>query len=165
MPRVTDLILPILGIAVIAAIGVALAKKKPAAAGKSTEAPTKRAPLTEREQSMFFRLTESFPDHVVLAQVAFSALLDAKSQSARNTFDRKVADFVLFTKGFEAIAAIELDDASHRSKKARDAERDEMLKKAGYAVLRFKNVPDSADLKLAVAALSASPKAQARQTT
>ncbi|MFX5521836.1 hypothetical protein ABTD78_21465, partial [Acinetobacter baumannii] len=51
--------------------------------------------LTEREKPMFFRLRQAFPDDVVLSQVAFSALLTAKDQPTRSTFNRKVADFVV----------------------------------------------------------------------
>jgi very-short-patch-repair endonuclease len=87
---------------------------------------------------------------VVLAQVAFSALLDARSRATRNTFDRKVADFVLCTKAFEVIAVIELDDSSHQKKAAADVARDELLILAGYQVLRFAKVPDVAELGAAV---------------
>jgi very-short-patch-repair endonuclease len=102
----------------------------------------RKNPLTQREQSMYFRLTQSLPDHVVLAQVAFSSLLGAKSVATRNTFDRKVADFVVCSKAFEVLAVIELDDASHKGKGAADARRDEMLTRAGYRVIRYANVPD-----------------------
>jgi len=99
---------------------------------------------------MFFRLTATYPQHVVLAQVAFSALVDTRDRPTRNTFNRKVADFVLCDKSFAVIAVIELDDKSHRGREATDADRDAILVRAGYRVLRFKNVPDSADLLTAV---------------
>lgn len=54
--------------------------------------------LTEREQAMFYTLQQAFPNEVVLGQVAFSALLTAKYQPTRSTFNRKVADFVVATK-------------------------------------------------------------------
>ena len=138
-------------IAAVAFVGIAIALaalrrlegvKKRRASGHLYAKP----PLTEREQSMYFRLAKTFPDHVVLAQVAFSALLDTKDRPTRSTFDRKVADFVLCTKAFVPIAVIELDDRSHRGKEQADASRDATLTKAGYRVLRFKNVPDGADL-------------------
>lgn len=98
--------------------------------------------LTDREQAMYFRLKQAFPDDVVLGQVAFSALVTAKDQATRATFNRKVADFVLASKAFEVIAIIELDDASHRGREDHDSRRDALLERAGYRVLRFKNVPD-----------------------
>jgi len=98
--------------------------------------------LTEREQPMFFRLQQAFPSDVVLSQVAFSALLTAKDQPTRAMFNRKVADFVVLTKAFEVLAVIELDDSSHKGREVQDSKRDSLLERAGYRVLRFKNVPD-----------------------
>ena len=93
---------------------------------------------------MYWRLVEGLPEYVVLAQVAFSALLYAQSWRTRNQFNTKVADFVICTRAFEVIAIIELDDSSHRDEeaKARDAHRDAMLEEAGYRVLRYTRVPD-----------------------
>jgi len=98
--------------------------------------------LTEREQPMFFRLQQAFPNDVVLSQIAFSALLTAKDQPTRSMFNRKVADFVVATKAFEVLAVIELDDSSHKGREVQDGKRDSLLERAGYRVLRFKNVPD-----------------------
>jgi very-short-patch-repair endonuclease len=151
--KTTDMLLigAVLLIGAAAAIGAAKGKKR------TTESPTAKRPLTEREQAMFFRLQQAFPDLLVMPQVAFSALLTAKTLQCRNTFDRKVADFVLCNKAFEVICAIELDDASHRGKKAEDEKRDAMLKTAGYNVARFKNVPDVDPLIATVKALTAPP--------
>lgn len=98
--------------------------------------------LTKNEQPMYFRLVEALPEHVVLAQVSFSALLTTRDMTARNRFDRKIADFVICTKAFKVIAAIELDDSSHNGRESKDAERDQLLTNAGYRVLRYKRVPD-----------------------
>lgn len=115
-----------------------------------------RQPLTLREQPMYFRLCDAAPERVVLAQVAFSALLTTRTLALRNTFDRKVADFVVCTKAFEVIAVIELDDSSHKGREAADAKRAQLLTNAGYTVLRYRNVPDTevvrADLERAAAA-------------
>lgn len=113
-----------------------------------------RMPLTEREQSMYFRLSQAMPEAVVLAQVAFSSLLDTKDRPTRATFDRKVADFVVCSKSFEVTAVIELDDASHKGRTSQDAKRDALLTQAGYKVLRFKNVPDTSELMAAFARLN-----------
>lgn len=138
-----------IALAVIAAL--AQQKSKPASK-KASEPPKKKPPLTEREQSMYFRLTQTFPELIVLAQVAMSAVLDSKEKGVRNTFDRKVIDFVLCSKAFEVMAVIELDDSSHRGKEAKDANRDAMLKAAGYRVMRFPEIPDRETLKKALAA-------------
>ena len=91
---------------------------------------------------MYNRLVQSLPDLVVLAQVSFGALLTARAYAARNTFDRKIADFVVFDRGFQVLAVIELDDSSHKGKEARDAQRDALLTQAGYRVLRYPRIPD-----------------------
>ena len=144
--------LPIALLAVIG-IGVLVASKRSkseasAEGGKSKERPKKKAPLTEREQGMYWRLREVLSErtHVVLAQVSFSALLSSRQQATRNTFNRKTADFVVFTKAFEVVAVIELDDASHRGREKEDAERESLLTGAGYRVIRFKNIPDRGEL-------------------
>ncbi len=102
--------------------------------------------LTDREQAMFWRLKQTFPESVVLAQVAFSALITSEFEH-RNLFDRKIADFVLCDPSMKAQVVIELDDASHKGRSRRDAAREKLLTSAGYRVLRFANVPDQDDLR------------------
>ena len=102
--------------------------------------------MTAREQAMYWRLKETFPTSVVLAQVAFSALVTSEFRH-RNHFDRKVADFVLCDASLKPQFVIELDDASHKGRERRDAAREKILTRAGYKVLRFANVPDQDDLK------------------
>jgi very-short-patch-repair endonuclease len=105
------------------------------------------SPLTKREQAMYFRLRDSLPDFVVLGQVAMSALLTANARAVRNTFDRKVLDFVVCSKAFDVIAVIELDDASHADRATQDSRRDSLLTQAGYRVVRYANVPDADQLR------------------
>jgi len=102
----------------------------------------KRAVLTINEQGMYNRLAQALPELIVLAQVSFGSLLYAKSQAARNTFSRKIADFVVCDRAFRVLAIIELDDSSHKGKEAQDAGRDAMLTNAGYHVLRYRHIPD-----------------------
>ncbi len=124
------------------------------AQGKATGNVWPKYILTKREQPMFFRLKESLPDHVVLTQVSFNALIGANSQADRNTFNRKMADFVVCNKAFEVLAVIELDDSTHNGQEERDNKRDELLKKAGYNVLRYKQVPNIDEVKRDIASLS-----------
>ncbi len=114
-----------------------------------------RKPLTERERQMFHRLTEALPDHHVLAQVAFSALLDTNNQAVRKTFDRKVADFVVCTADLEVLATIELDDETHRHRQEQDRFRDALLTAAGYHVLRYRHFPTADRLKADIASIEA----------
>ena len=86
------------------------------------------------------------PEYLVFTQVSFGALLTAKEGASRMTFAQKRADFVLTDKAFNVLAMVELDDSSHKGNEEKDKARDEMLKAAGYKVLRFASIPDRADL-------------------
>lgn len=124
-----------------------LKKRQQGEAGEPAQRDLRRkTPLSEREQGMFFRLCSTFPEHVVLSQVAFSALLVSKQQATRNGYNRKCADFVLCTKSFQVVAVIELDDSSHKGREAADGDRDAWLTAAGYRVVRYAQVPDTAKL-------------------
>ena len=132
-------------VAAVFAIAASTKNRKTAFSAKA------KKPLTKNEQPMYFRLVESFPELVGLAQVSFSALMRATTTASRNKFDRKTADFVLCTKSFDVVAVIELDDASHNSRAKEDSDRDALLMGVGYRVLRFKKTPDVDTLKAAVA--------------
>lgn len=110
-----------------------------------------KTPLTPREQAMFLRLQDAFPNHFVLAQVPFSAILRTRDRVIRNTFNGNVADFVLCSTGFQVLCVLELDDASHKAREAASPERDTLLKDAGIRVLRFKSIPESEELTSALA--------------
>ena len=97
--------------------------------------------LTAFEQKMFLRLHEAYPHYYILAQVAFSALLNAEQYKLRAQFNRKVTDFVILNKQMQVMSIIELDDPSHIGKEQEDTERDAMLHQAGYKVLRFTEIP------------------------
>lgn len=125
---------------IVAGVLVAMSKRMPAKG--IGEKPRRKAPLTANEQAMFNRLAQSLPERKVLAQVSFGALLDAKSRTTRNTFDRKMADFVVCDAAFQVLAIVELDDSSHRNKAERDNQRDSMLQAAGYRVVRYPRIPD-----------------------
>jgi len=135
-------------LAVLALIAVAAVfGKKPQ---KSKSPISKKDLLTKNEQPMYFRLVEAMPEHIVLAQVAFSALLKTSTSAMRNRFDRKVADFVICDKTFKVIACIELDDSSHKGRERQDGERDRMLIEAGYRVIRYKKVPNVDEVRSAI---------------
>jgi very-short-patch-repair endonuclease len=111
---------------------------------------TRRQPLTAREIEMYRQLEAACPDHHILAQVAMSTLLQAAKQATRNTYDRKVCDFVVCDHEMRVVLIIELDDASHRGKGDQDAARDAMLSSAGYKTLRFDKVPTVQALRVSV---------------
>lgn len=124
----------------IALLIVAALKQK--AGSGSAERPRRRWVLSKNEAAMFHRLLQALPDHVVLAQVSFGALLTARSTATRNRFDRKIADFVVCNKAMQVLAIIELDDSSHRGKEDKDAARDKLLVDAGYRVIRYSKIPN-----------------------
>lgn len=103
---------------------------------------TGKRPLTMNEQPMFTKLIEALPEYKVLAQVAFSSFMTAKGNATRNTFNRKVADFVVIDKSFNVVAIVELDDSSHNGNEDRDAKRDALIAEAGFRVIRYKRTPD-----------------------
>lgn len=107
----------------------------------------KSRPITMNEQPTFSKLRETLePEYVVLAQVSFGAILWTRSQAIRNRFNRKIADFVVCDKGFNVVAVIELDDASHKGNEEKDAERDLLLNEAGIPVFRYTSTPESSKI-------------------
>lgn len=133
----------LLVVAVVSLIGVKLkhrARQKNSNSLSALQLTAKR-PLTAREEQMFFILTDTLSDCVILAQVPLAALLTAKHRPDRNRFDRKIADFLVCTKTLTPIVVIELDDNTHNNKKAADADRDAMLKNAGYQTIRYRDIP------------------------
>lgn len=69
------------------------------------------------------------------------------SRATRNRYERKIADFVVCTQAFGAIAVVELDDASHDGREEQDAQRDSFLSSAGYAVFRYRTIPELSKLR------------------
>ncbi|MCO5356445.1 DUF2726 domain-containing protein [Acidovorax kalamii] len=155
------LMLSVLLLVVVGLAFVTASKKNKG--GGTGERPRRKAPLTDREQAMFNRLVQALPERVVLAQVSFSALLTARAYAVRNTFDRKVADFVICDAAFQVIAVVELDDSSHKGRAKEDAARDALLTDAGYRVVRYPRVPDIEQVKADFAA-PVVPKAEAGAT-
>ena len=142
-----------LAVALIAAAKASTGAPKQRTRGKPLAKP--RKPLTDRERQMFHRLKEALPDHHVFAQVAFSALLDTTDRAVRNTFDRKVADFVVCTAELDVLATVELDDETHRNRQVHDRFRDALLTDAGYHVLRYRHFPTADRLKADIASIEA----------
>jgi very-short-patch-repair endonuclease len=143
----------LLVLALVVVVALAMAKR----GGTGNSEIKRKAVLTANEQPMYFRLTEALPEHVVLAQVSFSALLKTRLQKTRNTFDRKTADFVICDKAFNVLAVVELDDSSHKGREQADAARDRLLSNAGLKVIRYKRVPNIETVRKDIAATTAAP--------
>ncbi|WP_137936770.1 DUF2726 domain-containing protein [Chitinivorax sp. B] len=106
-------------------------------------------PMSEPEQILYFRLTQAFPDHIVLAQVGLSRILGIRKGADRqywfNRISRMSVDFVLCNRDASIVAAIELDDASHQrpDRQAADEKKDRAVAAAGIRMVRFhvRNMP------------------------
>jgi very-short-patch-repair endonuclease len=107
----------------------------------------KKPLITAFEQKMFIRLNEALPEHHILAQVAFSALITSNHFKIRQQFNRKVTDFVVLNREMRVIAIVELDDPSHIGKEDEDQQRDAMLTEAGYTVFRYTSIPSARELR------------------
>lgn len=105
-----------------------------------------KAILTRREQQFFDVLQQALPQVYIFPQVSFSAILTTKGFYTRSQFNRKIADFVLCDSNLNIMAIIELDDSSHKGREQQDAARDAMLNEAGYPVLRYAQIPSSAQI-------------------
>lgn len=103
--------------------------------------------MTAHEKTMFGEIMQAVPECFIFPQVSLGAILRTSSQATRNKFNRKIADFVITDRAFNILAIIELDDKSHDGKEQKDAERDAMLKEAGYKVLRYRVMPNKQQLR------------------
>lgn len=98
--------------------------------------------LSAPEQELYRRLVAALPDHMILAQVAFSQMISVAGGDAdenfrkRLTAQQKVADFVVCDKSFAVVAVVELDDSTHSKEK--DEKRDAIIQEAGSKTVRWR---------------------------
>jgi hypothetical protein len=100
--------------------------------------------LSKREQSLYRRLVDLYPDHKILVQVALSQLINVdrnhpESESIRARYKQLVADFVLCRPDLSVVTVIELDDRTHvwPKRKAADARKNKALADAGIRLVRI----------------------------
>ena len=103
--------------------------------------------MTTHEKVMFGLLKEAVPECHIFVQVALGGILWTSSYATRNKFSQKIADFVITDQNFTILAVIELDDKSHIGKEEKDAERDAMVREAGYKALRYPAIPPKNQLR------------------
>lgn len=137
---------------------LSILKKGESKGGNGKRNPIKgKRIISMNEQPTFMKLREALPEHIILAQVAFSAFMTAQGYATRNLFNRKVADFVVLDKSFNIVVIVELDDSSHKGKEKFDAERDALIREAGFKVIRYKRTPEltqiHADFKISSVSL------------
>jgi len=143
-------------VAVIVILFVLKAKSQDSAGDEEWPFYAKK-PLSQPEQVLYFRLIQTLPEHIILAQVQLSRLLGVKKgnnyQAWFNRINRMSADFVVCNKDSSIVAVIELDDATHRreGRQVADAKKDKALASAGIRIVRWqaKLVPDIAAIQSA----------------
>lgn len=112
------------------------------------ESPYEKKPFvfdTLDELTTYRLLLEAVGDQFyIFPQIPYARLIQVKKgfeKQKRNTFDKKIVDFVLCDKE-RAVAklAIELDGASHQNERTqvKDAKKDEMFRQVGLPLLRIK---------------------------
>jgi Protein of unknown function (DUF2726) len=117
---------------------------------------TARNLLSKREQSLYRRLVDLYPDHKILVQVALSQLINVdrnhpESESIRSRYKQLVADFVLCRPDLSVVTVIELDDRTHvwPKRKAADSRKNKALADAGIRLVRIPagRLPSEDDLR------------------
>lgn len=113
--------------------------------------------LTQAETHFFRAISAAAQPLLIFPKVNLGDLVapspslpPSESTSARNKISKKHVDFVVIdNQTCEVLCAIELDDASHQSERARkrDADKDHALKSAGLPLLR---VPVARNYEVAV---------------
>lgn len=119
-------------------------------------------PLTATEVIFYHKLIEALPEHIVLAQVQLSSFLKVDTKQIEsgdyrtwfNPISQQSIDFLICTKDFSIITAIELDDKTHNSPSAieRDTKKNENLKAAQVPLIRWhaEKMPDLETIKQAI---------------
>lgn len=115
-------------------------------------------PLTITETGFYHSLVEALPEHIVLAQVQLSSIIKVDKSKINfkeyynwfNPISQQSVDYLICTKSFSIVAAIELDDKSHDSLKAieRDSKKDKSLKAAAIPLIRWhaEDIPSTVEI-------------------
>lgn len=106
-----------------------------------------KKPLTATETKFYHLLVQALPDHVVLAQVQISSFLKVDKSRIKHTdsyrwfnhIAQQSIDYLICTKDFSIVAAIELDDKSHAKAEAitRDIKKTNNLAAANVPLIRW----------------------------
>ena len=113
-------------------------------------------PLSAPEQTLYWRLREALPECVVLSQVTFNRFMRPDTggiaplpvyRALQNRIALKTLDFLVCLPDFTVVAAVELDDSTHR--KDADRQRDELMNAAGITVIRVSvdDIPSAARIR------------------
>jgi hypothetical protein len=136
----------LIGILLIGCLGLLLSQI--ALNHRPTDSALKqRAIFSPQQQLTYTRLKTLLPELHILAQVSFDALLTTKYPRTRYKYRNMVADFVLLDQDHHIIAMIALSEAQGLKRLKNAYYEDDLLKMAGYKVLRYQHVPELSELK------------------
>jgi Protein of unknown function (DUF2726) len=119
---------------------------------------TAQQPLSQVEQDFYFRLVQTLPDQIVLAQVPLSRFLRIrKGQPWREWRDRigeKTIDYLICDRDFAIVAAVALDDRPHDGARRLEADitKNRALAAARIPLVRWRAIalPDAATIRAVV---------------
>lgn len=125
--------------------------------------------LTAPERTLYHRLVEALPDHLVFAQVGVSRVLHARQGPDQTSWHNRIAqlsfDFVVCSKDTLPVLLIELDDRSHgrAANQKRDQKKDRAARDAGIRLVRWNvaDLPDRDTIRSALPATASSPRPDA----
>ena len=114
-----------------------------------------RKPLSRVEQVLYYRLVQTLPDQVVLAQVPMSSVLRVRKGRTWSEWHDRISrtsiDFLICDRDFSVMAAIKLDDASHDSavRSKADLTKGRALAAARVPLVRWRTtaLPDAATIR------------------
>jgi hypothetical protein len=120
----------------------------------------KKKPLTENLELMYWRLTKTLPDHVILTQVSLARILSSSSAEARSTISLQTLDFLVCEKDFNIVVAIEIEEKSPgRNRKRAEEAKKFALDKAGIKLVKWKSSALPTDAEILSRVLGVRPKA------
>ncbi|WP_341936256.1 DUF2726 domain-containing protein [Marinimicrobium sp. C2-29] len=99
--------------------------------------------MTRTEKRIYRQLQSALPEFEIMAQVQLSQIIEVKKghdfYKWFNRINRMSIDFVILNKELKALAAIEIDDCTHRDPKRMeaDAKKNKALRSAGLTILRW----------------------------
>jgi hypothetical protein len=113
---------------------------------------TPKKPMTQTESTLYFRLVDALGGkYIILPQVQMSSFLEIKARDYREYYKKlnpilmKSIDFLIIEKSGKTVAAIELQDWTHKreDRKASDKFKRETLKDAKIPFIEFhaENLP------------------------
>jgi len=160
MINVLKAVLPFLIFFGVIILLMVIMRKKGQAYDSPIELPyISKKPLTATEAIFYQRLVEALPEYIVLAQVQlcrFIELKDARklrsekrSYALQNRIAQQSVDYLICTKDFTIVTAIELDDRTHtKATRASDDKKEKSLAAAKVRLIRWhaEKMPDIATI-------------------